>query len=101
MLMRFLLTFVLMLSSGANTQELIRVIAVEYPPFLTSESQSFGTSFILLKQYADSHLKISYEPMFVPPGRAQYIIEHGEWCMSFYPPKPHDKKARFVQNRQK
>jgi len=74
----------------------MEVIAVEYPPFLTSQSKDFGANFILLKQYAETHFKVDYEPYFIPPGRAQFMIAQGEWCLSFYPPREQNKKAKFV-----
>ncbi len=94
--MRHFIALILLLSNDIYSQELMKVIAVEYPPFLTPQSKTFGTNFIFLKQYADTHFKMGYEPYFIPPGRAQLLIEKGEWCISFYPPKKQNKKARFV-----
>jgi len=96
MKIRHLLSLILLLSNDIYSQELMDVIAVEYPPFSTSQSKTFGSNFILLKQYADTHFKVGYEPYFIPPGRAQLLIEQGEWCISFYPPRKKNKKARFV-----
>lgn len=96
MKMRHLLTLTLLLSNDVYSQELIKVIAIEYPPLLESQSKTFGSNFVLLKQYADTHFKVGYEPYFVPPRRAQLLIERGDWCISFYPPSKQDKKAKFV-----
>ena len=96
MIRRHLLSLILLLSNDLYSQELMGVIAVEYPPFLTSESKTFGSNFVLLKQYADIHFKVGYEPNFIPPGRAQLIMEQGEWCISFYPPRQNNKKTKFV-----
>jgi polar amino acid transport system substrate-binding protein len=39
---------------------------------------------------------VDYEPLFIPPGRAQRIMEQGKWCISFFPPNQQDKKAKFI-----
>lgn len=90
------LALMLILSWNAYAQDLVKVIAVEYPPFLTSDSETFGLSFAHLKPYAKTHFKTAYEPYFLPPGRAQLIIEQGDWCVSFYPPHKTNENAKFV-----
>ena len=96
MILRHLLFLILIWSNNLHAQELMKVIAIEYPPFLTSQSKTFGSNFVMLKQYANTHFKIGYEPYFIPPGRAQHLIDQGKWCISFYPPRKQNKKAKFV-----
>lgn len=95
MKIHLLLTLIL-LSNTVYSQELVKVIAIEYPPLLDSQSKTLGSNFVLFKKYADTHFKVGYEPYFVPPRRAQLLIEQGDWCVSFYPPSKEDKKAKFV-----
>lgn len=96
MIIRHILILILLLSNDLYAQEPIKVIAIEYPPLLVSQSETFGSNFVLLRQYANTHFKVDYEPYFVPPRRAQLLIERGEWCISFYPPGKGNKKAKFV-----
>jgi polar amino acid transport system substrate-binding protein len=86
----------LILSWNACAQDLVKVIAVEYPPFSTTESETFGIVFDHLKPYAETHFKAPYEPYFLPPARAQLVIEQGDWCVSFYPPHKTNENAKFV-----
>lgn len=55
MIQGLLLIFIVLFSRDTLSQEVIKVIAVEYPPFLSSQSDDFGANFVLLKQYADTH----------------------------------------------
>lgn len=91
----YLILFIL--SFDAFSKSKVKVLAIEYPPFLSSsESKNFGTNFTLLKEYAANNFKVEFEPWIVPPARAQLILENGGWCLSFYPPKETDPKARFI-----
>lgn len=86
--MRYIFLFSLLaLSAALSADDKIKVISIEYPPFINANSDDFGTNFVLLKKYADSNFKVGYEPYFVPPARAQLLIELNQWCLSFYPPK--------------
>ncbi len=75
--------------------EAIEVIAVEYPPFTSQEINDFGISFVYLEKYAKKNFKVAISPLFVPPARAQKIVGSQKWCLSFYPPKPGYKNAKF------
>jgi polar amino acid transport system substrate-binding protein len=90
------LALMLILSWNACAQELVKVIAVEYTPFSTTESETFGIVFDHLKPYAETHFKAPYEPYFLPPARAQLVIEQGDWCVSFYPPHKTNENPKFV-----
>ena len=62
----------------------VDVIAVEYPPFSSSDIPGGGLTFDLLRrQYAES---FSVKPLFLPPARAAKLIASNQWCASFYPP---------------
>lgn len=62
----------------------VNVIAVEYPPFTTSNHPQGGLAFELLNDLT-SDKKIKWKPFFLPPKRAYKTIESGDWCASFYP----------------
>ena len=97
MFKRIVLSFILIFSNGLSAQAPFKVIAVEYPPFLSTKMTNLGTSYHLLNQYAETHFKSDFEAIFVPPGRAQQMIRQGDWCMSFYPPAADNIKAKFVR----
>jgi len=77
------------------SKQSIDVIAIEYPPFTSNYATGYGINFKLLDKYATHNLKTTYQPLFVPPARAQKLIRTNDWCLSFYPPKPNDKYAKF------
>jgi polar amino acid transport system substrate-binding protein len=74
----------------------IDVIVLDYPPYSSPTLPSYGSSFSLLSQYANSHFRIKIKPFFVPPARANRLIKDGNWCLSFYPPGENNESARFV-----
>ena len=81
-LITFIVALLLMpMSSQAKT---VDVLAIEYPPFMTSEEPNNGIAFELLEKAAFSDA-ITWRALFVPPARAAAIIRSGEWCASFYP----------------
>lgn len=67
---------------GANT---IEVIAVEYYPFTTKAIPSGGIAFELLNELSANE-RYRWKPKLLPPKRAYYEVESGDWCASFYPP---------------
>lgn len=65
--------------------EQLTVLAIEYPPYTSAKALAGGTAFDLLReQLSASGLEV--RPQFVPPARASYYLERGQWCASFYPP---------------
>ncbi len=64
--------------------KVIDVLAVEYPPFTTSQVASNGIAFELLEKAALSD-SVEWRAVYAPPGRAAEMIKAGEWCASFYP----------------
>lgn len=69
---------------ASERDNIINVIAVEYPPFTTSNHPEGGMAFELLNDLT-SNEKITWKPFFLPPKRAYKTIETGDWCASFYP----------------
>ncbi|MBU2972107.1 hypothetical protein KO527_22475 [Pseudoalteromonas sp. C2R02] len=72
------------------------MISIEYPPFTSNDINGYGINFKLLEKYATDNFKTPYQPLFVPPARAQKLMRTSDWCISFYPPKPNDKYAKFL-----
>lgn len=69
---------------ASTSDNIVNVIAVEYPPFTTNNDPEGGVAFELLNDLT-SNKKIKWEPFFLPPKRAYKTIESGDWCASFYP----------------
>lgn len=94
----FLLLFVLLGTScfAATEKQAVDVIAIDYPPYTSPDSPGYGSSFVLLTKYAQSHLRVSLKPKFLPPARANLLIKEKSWCLSFYPPSEESTTARFV-----
>jgi polar amino acid transport system substrate-binding protein len=93
----FLLLCLLSFSSlSANERLNIDVIAVDYPPYSSPKLPDYGSSFSLLNKYAQSNFRMSVKPLFLPPARANKIIQDGHWCLSFYPPAADNDFSRFV-----
>jgi len=82
-------------SMNAWSQQSIDVITVEYPPFTSNYVSGYGINFKLLDKYATHNFKTTFQPLFVPPARAQKLMLTNDWCLSFYPPKPNDPYAKF------
>lgn len=91
-----LLSLICFSSFSGNERIKVDVIAVDYPPYTSPQLLGYGSNFSLLSQYAQSHLRVSLTPLFLPPARANRVINDGHWCMSFYPPRKDNKFARFV-----
>lgn len=85
----------LLFSMHLWSKQNIDVITIEYPPFTSNYINGYGINFKLLEKYATHKFKTTYQPLFVPPARAQKLLLTNDWCMSFYPPKPNDKNAKF------
>lgn len=64
--------------------KVVDVLAVEYPPFTTSQVAGNGIAMSAFYQRFNEP-QIKWRPQFVPPARAYYLIEKGDWCVSFYP----------------
>lgn len=71
-----------LLSGFANAQPVFEVLAVEYPPFTSSQLTDDGIAFQILRQ---AFPEFTFKPHIVPPKRAYQMIQNGQWCMSFYP----------------
>lgn len=69
---------------ASTSDNIVNVIAVEYPPFTTINYPEGGVAFELLNDLS-SNKKIKWKPFFLPPKRAYKTIESGDWCASFYP----------------
>ncbi|GAB2918086.1 hypothetical protein [Rheinheimera gaetbuli] len=73
-----------MLSFVAPAKTRFDIIAVEYPPFSSSEIPGGGLTFDLLRnQYGEN---IVFKPLFLPPARAAKVLATSDWCGSFFPP---------------
>jgi polar amino acid transport system substrate-binding protein len=67
-----------------KNDNIVDVIAVEYPPFTTNNNPDGGIAFKLLNDFTSNN-KIIWNPLFLPPKRAYKTIKSGNWCASFYP----------------
>jgi len=85
----------LLFSMPIWSKQSIDVIAIEYPPFTSNYINGYGINFNLLEKFATYNFKTTFQPLFVPPARAQKLMQTDDWCLSFYPPKPNDKYAKF------
>lgn len=89
----------------------IRVIAIEYPPYTSQYLPGSGSAFRGLRYQLEQaslnragrpeqadEAATTFEagqretdgllrPYFLPPARADYLIKSGRWSASFYPPK--------------
>ena len=86
---RRLLLMLLAASCHANSATMteVEVIAVEFPPFTSINEPDNGLSFRQLNHYLKKHYQLSSTANFLPPARAQKVVNEGDWCLSFYPPK--------------
>jgi len=96
--MRFLLLLLCLAGCTMPLRaETIQVIAVHYPPFTSKTQADGGTVFSEIRTWLqDQSLDISLEPVFVPPARAQVMVNSQDWCTSLYPP-PATGTHRFVK----
>lgn len=71
----------------ATTPATLDVIAVEYPPYTSSERADDGLVFRELRNYLIArNLPITIRARFLPPARAQNAVDTVDWCMALYPP---------------
>jgi len=75
-----------MAAYAQSDRPVIKVLAIEYPPFTSSKMIHNGIAFMLLREYAKKHLKADIQPQIVPPARVQVLLKLNSWCLSFYPP---------------
>jgi len=75
-----------MMADAQTDRPVIKVLAIEYPPFTSSKMIQNGVAFMLLRQYAKKHFIADIQPLIVPPARVQILLELKSWCLSFYPP---------------
>lgn len=89
-------SLIIFLVSGLALAEPIKVLAVEYPPFTAAHEVGGGISFRYLSRFSQTELGgVPFEPVFVPPARAEALVERGDHCMSFYPPVKDNKSYGF------
>jgi len=81
-------------SVNAAALKTIDVITVEYPPYTTPDRADDGLVYRELRDWiADRNLPISLRAHFMPPARANHMVETTDWCLSLYPPSdaiPHE-----------
>lgn len=86
LLMKIYLLLILLFSvCSFSKEQTIEVISIEYPPFITEERDDDGVAFTLLRK-SKIGPSLTWIPVFLPPGRANRVINADEWCASFYPP---------------
>ena len=74
----------------------IEVLAVEYPPFTSESDPTKGIAFLYLSEFAANELLSSvFEPVFVPPARAESLLSLSKYCMAFYPPRTNQDLFAF------
>src|SRR5690606_16713268 len=82
-------------TATAKPKVRVEVIAIEYPPFLSETLPEKGVSLEYLKRnLAGSNIEIV--PLFVPPGRARYLMDRGAWHASFIPPGTNSPTVQLV-----
>jgi polar amino acid transport system substrate-binding protein len=81
----YLLLTLLFCASSFSQETTIEVISIEYPPFTTVERDDDGLAFTLLRN-SKIGSSLTWIPVFLPPGRANRVINADQWCASFYPP---------------
>lgn len=97
MKLKCVLLFLIAVSTvSAANREQVDVISVEYPPYTSKKMDGYGDVIRLMNIYAQEHLKVDIKPRFLPPARADKVIQDGHWCLSTYPPKQNYKGAKFV-----
>ncbi len=90
--MRRVLVIVLLLAGFPVGQVLasdrmtsLPVIVIEYPPFITEHTASYGLSFSVLTRQLAPYGYLP-EPVFLPPARAAQIVNQSQdWLLSFFP----------------
>lgn len=88
--------------ADVNSGRPINVVAIEYPPYTTSNHPDRGLSFEVLRQsLATSDFVI--EEIFLPPARAAIYTQSDQgWLLSLFPPpakSPHVQKIVYQRAR--
>jgi polar amino acid transport system substrate-binding protein len=79
--------FLLLQVPPARASMTLDVIAVEYPPYTSSDRVDDGLVFQRLRTWlASRNLRITIKARFLPPARAQHAVNSSDWCMALYPP---------------
>ena len=96
LLLIFLVSVKVSAEDKSNTPQRIEVLGIEYPPFFTEAEEHGGICYVLLRDYL-SNLGLDYKviPKFVPPARAEVLLNNGRYCLSFYPPRENREKFGF------
>ncbi|CCQ12542.1 hypothetical protein PALB_34810 [Pseudoalteromonas luteoviolacea B = ATCC 29581] len=84
------------LNQHANATKYLDVIAVEYPPFTSQSLNADGILFEMLQEQYSLPIGWSYRSYFLPPARAQQLVESNDWCLSFYPPQGINELIDFL-----
>ena len=80
-----------------QSQTVVDVLSVEYPPFIGEQEEEHGLCFRLLRSYAkENSLNLSFNPVFMPPARAETLLADGHYCLSFYPPANTPNEFEFI-----
>lgn len=97
MIIRSLLIFCLFIPTvSAIQKEQVKLITVEYPPYISEHVDGYGDVFKLISEYAAENLIVDISPNFLPPARAQKMIEDGNWCLSTYSIRLKGTDAKFI-----
>ena len=86
-----------MMAYAQSDRPVIKVLAIEYPPFTSSKMTHNGIAFMLLRQYAKKHFIADIQPQIVPPARMQVLLKLNSWCLSFYPSLQLEGPDNFIQ----
>jgi polar amino acid transport system substrate-binding protein len=86
-----------MIAYAQSDRPVIKVLAIEYPPFTSSKMTHNGIAFMLLRQYAKKHFIADIQPHIVPPARLQVLLKLKSWCLSFYPSLQLEGPDNFIQ----
>lgn len=92
----FALLALLYFPAQVMATEKVSVLALEYPPYTSQQSESLGISFVALRKKL-APLGVEPEAIFLPPARAGMHMESREWCFSFYPPNIKSDNYQFIQ----
>lgn len=73
--------------TAASSPQVIDVITVEYPPYTTPVRADDGLMFRELRAWVSArNVPVVLRPNFLPPARAQLVLNTTDWCLSLYPP---------------
>jgi len=86
-----------MMAYAQSDRPVIKVLAIEYPPFTSNKMIHNGIAFMLLREYAKKHFIADIQPHIVPPARLQVLLKLKSWCLSFYPSLQLEGPDNFIQ----